>query len=283
MTMTNAIQKKAAEQKAVATVQQPKSLKDWVQAMMPQIAKALPSVITPERFTRIVTTALSTNPKLAECSRDSFLGSMMTAAQLGLEPNTPLGQAYLIPRWNGKKQCNECTFQPGYKGLIDLAYRSGEVSTVGAQVVYENDEFSFRLGLDPDLQHKPVMTDRGQPIAFYGFYKLKDGGFGFEVMSVEEVRAHAQKFSESVKKGYSSPWTTNFEEMAKKTVLKKALKYAPMKTDFVRAVAADEAVISYTDDDAEPMIIPVDGEVIDSDTGEVISREEGMDGAKDAD
>lgn len=278
MTMTNTIQKKAAEQKALTTASQPKSLKDWVQAMMPQIAKALPSVITPERFTRIVTTALSTNPKLAECTRDSFLGSMMTAAQLGLEPNTPLGQAYLIPRWNGKKQCNECTFQPGYKGLIDLAYRSGEVSTVGAHVVYANDEFSFRLGLDPDLQHTPTMGERGEPIAFYGFYKLKDGGFGFEVMTVAEVRTHANRFSEAVKKGFSSPWTTNFEEMAKKTVLKKALKYAPMKTDFVRAFTADEAVVSYTDEDSEPIIIPVDGDVIDPDTGEVVSREEGMNG-----
>lgn len=278
MTMTNMIQKKAEEQKAVAVTKQPKSLKDWVQAMMPQIAKALPSVITPERFTRIVTTALSTNPKLAECTRDSFLGSMMTAAQLGLEPNTPLGQAYLIPRKNGKTGVTECTFQPGYKGLIDLAYRSGEVSTVGAQVVYANDEFSYQLGLDPDLKHKPAMTDRGEPIAFYGFYKLKDGGFGFEVMSVDAVRAHAQKFSEAVKRGYSSPWQTNFEEMAKKTVLKKALKYAPMKTDFVRAVAADESVVNYTDEDSEPIIIPVDGDVIDPDTGEVVSREEGMNG-----
>ena len=282
MTMTNAIQKKAEEQKNLAVPGQPKPLKVIVQEMMPQIAKALPSVITPERFARIATTALSTNTKLRACDALSFQGALLTAAQLGLEVNSPLGFAYLIPRNKGTKEnpIYECTLQIGYKGLINLAYRSGEVSTVGAQVVYSNDEFSYQLGIDPDLKHKPAMTDRGEPIAFYGFYKLKDGGFGFEVMSVDAVRAHSQKFSEAVKRGYSSPWQTNFEEMAKKTVLKKALKYAPMKTDFVRAVAADESVVNYTDEDSEPIIIPVDGDVIDPDTGEVISREEGMDGAK---
>lgn len=91
----------------------PATLKDWVQVMLPQLAKALPKVITPERFMRMVLTALSTTPKLAQCTRDSFLGAMMQAAQLGLEPNTPLGQAYLIPYNNRKKGVVECQFQIG--------------------------------------------------------------------------------------------------------------------------------------------------------------------------
>lgn len=219
-----------------------KTILDYIKSMEGEIAKALPSVITPERFTRIVTTALSSNPKLRECTPISFVGSMMTAAQLGMECNTPLGQAYLIPRWNSKKGANECQFQLGYKGLIDLAYRSGDVSTISAHVVCENDEFEYELGLTPVLKHKPATSNRGNPSYVYATFHTKDGGYGFEVMSMDDVREHAKKFSDAVKNGKFSPWTTNFEEMAKKTVLKRVLKYAPLKTDFARQVASDETV-----------------------------------------
>ena len=107
----------------VAAQQKDTSLKGLIRSMGPEIKKALPSVITPERFTRMVFTALSSNPTLQECTPQSFLGAMMQSAQLGLEPNTPIGQAYLIPYRNHGRQ--ECQFQLGYKGLIDLAYRSG--------------------------------------------------------------------------------------------------------------------------------------------------------------
>lgn len=232
-----------------------KTLQQYIKSMEGQIAKALPSVITPERFTRIVLSAISTNPKLGECSPQSFLGAMMTSAQLGMEVNTPLGQAYLIPRWNGKKQCSECQFQLGYKGLIDLAYRSGEVSTVSAQVVYENDEFEYELGLNPVLKHKPAMGERGNPIYVYATFRTKDGGYGFECMSMDDIRRHADAYSDAYKKGYTSPWTTNFEEMAKKTVLKRVLKYAPLKTDFVRQISSDEGIKTTISDDmfAEPV------------------------------
>lgn len=219
-----------------------KTLKDYIEMKKDDIASALPSVITQERFSTIVVTALNTNPKLRECTPMSFVGAMMTAAQLGCEVNTPLGQAYLIPRWNSKKNSTECQFQLGYKGLIDLAYRSGEVSTIAAHVVYENDEFEYELGLEPVLKHKPAKSNRGDPAYVYATFHTKDGGYGFEVMSMEDVREHARKFSDAVKNGKFSPWTTNFEEMAKKTVLKRVLKYAPMKTDFARALAADETV-----------------------------------------
>ena len=123
----------------------------WLEYTEGEIKKALPSVLTPERFTRMVLSALSTNPKLGECTPRSFLAAMMAAAQLGLEPNTPLGQAYLIPYGNN------CQFQLGYKGLIDLAYRSGEVEVIQAHVVYENDEFTCEYGLEPKLTHKPYL------------------------------------------------------------------------------------------------------------------------------
>ena len=113
------------------------SMPDMVKAMMPEIRKALPSVITPERFTRIALSALNNTPALQQCSPMSFIASLLNSAQLGLEPNTPLGQAYLIPYKN--KGQMECQFQIGYKGLIDLAYRNGQMQTIQAQAVYEND------------------------------------------------------------------------------------------------------------------------------------------------
>lgn len=212
-----------------------KSMQQYIKSMEGEIKKALPSVITPERFTRMVLSAISVTPKLASCTPASFLGAMMSAAQLGLEPNTPLGQAYLIPYGN------QVQFQIGYKGLIDLAYRSGEVELVQAHVVYANDTFECEFGLEPKLVHKPTDGDRGEPVKVYAMFKTKSGGYGFDVMTMDDVKKHAEKFSQSMKSS-TSPWKTNFEEMAKKTVLKKTLKYAPMKSDFVRAMVQDESV-----------------------------------------
>ena len=236
--MAISIQETQAAKAQVAKSGQ-KTMQDYVKALAPEIKKALPSVITPERFTRMITTALSTNPKLGLCTPKSFLGAMMQAAQLGLEPNTPLGQAYLIPFKN--KGIDEVQFQIGYKGLLDLAYRSGEVDVIQSHVVYSNDTFECEYGLNPNLKHIPADGDRGEPIKVYACFKTKSGGYGFQVMSMDEIKAHAKKFSQSYNASYS-PWTTNFEEMAKKTVLKKVLKYAPLKSDFVRGVMQDETI-----------------------------------------
>ena len=174
----NLIQNKAAEmQQAPAKT----TMQQYIKSMEGEIKKALPSVLTPERFTRMVLSALSTNPKLGDCSPRSFLAAMMAAAQLGMEPNTPLGQAYLLP-YNNKGNM-EVQFQLGYKGLIDLAYRSGEVEIVQAHVVYENDTFEYQYGLDPKLVHVPADTDRGDPVKVYAMFRTKSGGSGFEVMS----------------------------------------------------------------------------------------------------
>ena len=194
----------------------------------------------------------------------------MSAAQLGLEPNTPLGQAYLIPYKN--KGVDEVQFQIGYKGLIDLAYRSGEVELVQAHVVYENDTFECEFGLEPKLVHKPADSDRGDPIKVYALFRTKSGGYGFDVMSMDDVRRHAEKYSQAYKSGFS-PWKTNFEEMAKKTVLKRVLKYAPLKSDFVKAVTQDETIKS----EISPDMYEVNNETVfeaeytevNTDTGEV--------------
>lgn len=257
-------------QNQVAKKPEQKSMQTFVKSMEGEIKKALPSVITPERFTRIVLSALSVNPKLGQCTPASFLGAMMTSAQLGLEVNTPLGQAYVLPYMN--KGVLEAQFQLGYKGLIDLAYRSGEVEVIQAHVVYENDEFTCEYGLDPKLTHKPADGNRGEPVKVYAVFKTKSGGFGFEVMSMEEVKSHAAKYSKAYGSAYS-PWKTNFEEMAKKTVLKKVLKYAPLKSDFVKAAVQDEVIKK--DLSADMYEVPnetvFDAEFteIDEDTGEV--------------
>lgn len=245
------------------------TLKAYITKMQGEIEKALPSVMTPERFTRMVLSAVSATPALAECTPTSFLGAMMTAAQLGVEPNTPIGQAYLIPYKNNAKGVVECQFQLGYKGLIDLAYRSGEMQNIYAHEVYENDEFEYNFGLEPSLVHKPALKGRGEVIAYYAVFRLKNGGFGFEVMSKDDVLNHAKKFSKAFSAG---PWQTNFDEMAKKTVIKKALKYAPIKTDFVKAVASDATVKNEISADMTD-IAPADIEV-DAETGEVISINE---------
>ena len=245
------------------------TMQDYIERMQGEIAKALPSVLTPERFTRITLSALSSNPTLQQCSPKSFLGAMMTAAQLGMEPNTPLGQAYLIPYKNHGKE--ECQFQLGYKGLIDLAYRSGQIKTIQAQIVHKNDEFKVEYGTNNSLVFKPKMDgDPGEAVSVWGMFQTKDGGYGYEVMSIDAVRNFARKYSKAFSNG---PWQTNFEEMAKKTVLKKALKYAPLSSDFKRGLSADETIKTEISDDmfSEPdeTVIEAEGYAVDEETGEV--------------
>lgn len=259
MANTGIIQK----QQTAAVPKGKPSLADLVRKMAEtgEIARALPSVITPERFTRIALSALSRSPQLQRCTKESFLGALMTAAQLGLEPNTPLGHAYLIPYKN--KGVDEAQFQLGFKGLIDLAYRSGEIANIQAHEVYENDEFEFAYGSDPYLKHRPVFANRGKVIGYYGLFRTKDGASGFEVMSYEDAEKHGKKYSKTFNNG---PWVTAFDEMAKKTVLKKALKYAPLKSDFMRQLNADESVRTVVGEDMldQPAasIIDTNGEVL---------------------
>ncbi|WP_276901862.1 recombinase RecT [Dialister micraerophilus] len=254
------------------------TMQGYVKAMEKEIAKALPSVITPERFTRMVFTALSTNPKLQQCTPNSFLGAMMQAAQLGVEPNTPIGQAYLIPYKN--KGMLECQFQLGYKGLIDLCNRSGDIKDIQAHEVYENDTFEYEYGLEPKLKHVPAMRDRGEVIAYYAVFHTVNGGYGFEVMGKDDVINHAQKTSQSYGSGFS-PWTKYFDEMAKKTVVKKVLKFAPIKTEFFKALSTDETIktniTEHMEDMPDETIIDVEAkdvtdevlDNVDKETGEV--------------
>lgn len=215
------------------------AIPDLIRAMEPEIKRALPKLISAERFTRMALSALNTTPKLLECTQMSFLTALMNAAQLGLEPNTPLCQAYLIPYNNHGRL--ECQFQIGYRGMIDLVYRSGNVQFIDAQAVFDHDEFDYELGLNANLYHKPTLGERGNVKAFYAVYKTINGGFRFEVMGKGYMDQYAEKYSKSYEKE-SSPWKQNYEAMAKKTCIKQLLKYAPMTAELQRAISMDESV-----------------------------------------
>lgn len=154
--------------------------------------------------------------------------------------------------------------------MIDLAYRSGEISTIQAHVVYANDRFSYSFGLNPTLEHIPAMADRGEPTHVYAVFRTKDSGFGYDVMSMDDVRQHAKKYSKSYGNG---PWQTNFEEMAKKTVLKRVLKYAPLKSDFVRQLSTDESIKTEVSEDMYSVpntYLEAEDYTVSPETGEVI-------------
>ena len=225
------------------------TIPDIVRALEPELKKALPSMLTPERFMRMALSAINNTPKLQECTPMSFIAALLNAAQLGLEPNTPLGQAYLIPYKNKKKDnILECQFQIGYKGMIELAYRNESVQTIQAHAVHENDVFDYEYGLSPALIHRPAFSDKGEITYFYGFFRTMNGGYGFSVMSKYDMDEFASNYSQGFDSSYS-PWKTSYEEMAKKTVIKQALKYAPIKTEFQRALSTDETIKSIISED----------------------------------
>jgi recombination protein RecT len=267
---------------APAAASKPKTMKQYIEAYRGEIAKALPSVITPERFARMAMTAITKTPKLAETTPQSFIGALLSAAQLGLEPNTVLGQAYLIPYRN--KGVMETQFQLGYKGMIELAYRSGEFTTIFAKEVYETDDFEYCFGLDPDIKHVPHDHPVGaKPTHYYAIFKLANGGYGLDVMSYKDVEQHGRKYSKTFSNG---PWQTNFDEMAMKTVVKQVLKYAPLKSEFARQITSDESVkstfaVDMTEVENENVFegsyeeIPEDeAPSIDAETGEIIEPEQ---------
>lgn len=231
------------QEAAVKKSEKPKSVKDLIEIRMPEIQKVLPSVISPQQFLRLTLNAIQSTPHLMECTMPSFYGAVMQCAQLGLKPNVN-GEAYLIPFKNNKKGgVYECQFIVGYKGLMLLARRSGEVANIDAQTVYENDEFDLSYGFDPMLVHKPYLKgDRGKPVGFYATVMLKDGGKSAHYMTVED----AQKYGKRYSKAYNnSPWMTDFEAMAKKSCLRQVLKYAPMSTDVDGAIRTDEKVLKF--------------------------------------
>lgn len=250
-----------------------KTVTSLLEQMKSEIARCLPKHLTTERMTRIALTELRKTPKLQECEPMSFIAAIMQASQLGLEPGV-LGSCYLIPFYNNKTGKMECNFIPGYRGFLDLARRSGQIISLTAHSVYENDFFMYEYGLEETLIHKPTMDDKGEIIAVYSVAKLKDGGHQFEVMSKAEVDS-VRKQSKS---GNAGPWVTHYDEMAKKTVLRKLFKWLPCSVEMQKAVILDEhADVGIQDIKAaasEDFNIDFSsGLTVDSDTGEILAEE----------
>lgn len=200
---------------------------DYLKGMMPSIQSVLPKHVTADRMSRIALNVIRSNPTLLQCNINSLMGGVMEAAKLGLEPGL-MGQCYLIPFQNRKTNQYEAQFIIGYKGLLDLVRRSGQISTVEARTVHQNDAFDFDYGLDSKLNHKPALENRGEPIAWYAVAKLKDGGFSFLVMGKQEMEQYRDKYAKSKKFG---PWVDEFDAMARKTVLRQLIKYLPISVE----------------------------------------------------
>lgn len=230
-----------------------------------QLALAVPKHLNADRMARIAATEVRKNKTLMSTEPTSFLASVMQAAQLGLEPGSALGQAYLVPYGN------QCQLIIGYKGMIDLARRSGQVLSLNAYAVREGDDFNFQLGLKPDIHHVPRLeADRiKKPITYvYAVATLKGGGYQFEVMSRAEVEAvKAKAKSKNI-------WNSYPEEMAKKTVIRRLFKYLPVSIEALEITNADakrEAGEKVEPDD----VINIEAvSVEDFEDGEVINTQE---------
>lgn len=205
------------------------------------IMKTLPKGFNFDRMCRTLINAISTTPQLAQCTPASLFLSSVRSFSLGLEPNGALNEAYLVPYWNSKKACNEAQFMPSYRGLQNLARRSGEIVELFSKTVKANDFFEVEEGTDRKIIHKPNYTkDRGVLQCVYAVFKTKDGNVDFEVMSIDEVDAIRNRSKASS----SGPWVTDYEEMAKKTVMRRLLKRAPMSVELAQCVAFDNNAAS---------------------------------------
>ena len=211
--------------------------RDFLEKQKHQIVAALPKHIAPERMIRLACTEFSKNPKLQECTAKSIFGAIIQSSQLGLEIGVN-GQAYLVPYFNNKTKTLEAQFIPGYKGLIALARRSGEVSSIETHIVYENDAFDMTLGLDTKVEHRPYLDgDRGIPRLVYGVAKFKDGGHHFEWMSVGEV----ERVRSRSKAANGGPWVTDYEQMVRKTLIRRMANYLPMSIELSNAIQLSDA------------------------------------------
>ena len=209
-----------------------------IQTVLPQNMKA-------DRLIRLAVTAMTRTPQLQNCSVLSICNSIMLAAQMGLEVNTPLGHAYLIP------YKDECTFQPGYKGLIDLALRSAKIQDISAEVVFQRDGFIFELGDNQKLIHKPYIgpEDPGDWIGAYSYIRFNEGPASACFMGrkrIEKIRDQYGQITKFDKQTHQrvinedAPWFKSDEEMAKKTVIKRHLKLKKLSPELDMAIGLDD-------------------------------------------
>lgn len=237
MALTDKLQNKAAQ---IAQKEPPRTIEQYLMQNQDLIAQALPKHMNPERLTRIALTVIRTNPLLRQCTLPSLAGAVMQAAMLGLEPGM-LGHCYMLPFKNNKEGgIYEVQFIIGYKGMIELARRSGTIESIVAREVCENDHFKFELGLNETIEHNyDLRQERGKPYAYYAIAKYKDGGHTIMVMTKSDIEKHRQR-SKAKDKG---PWVTDYDEMAKKTVIRAMFKYLPISVEAAQAVESDGGAV----------------------------------------
>lgn len=210
------------------------SVRQLIESQRSQIAAAFPRAMSVDRFLRVTLTSLRRTPQLVDCEPTSLLGALIQCAQLGLEPDGVLGDAYLVPFKR------EVQLLVGYKGLMRLARQSGEISTIAARAVHAGDQFVYRYTAERDeLVHEPSRDPAKKPGELthaYAIARLKDGAVQFDVMArwrIEEIRSVSRSKD-------SSPWRQHYDEMACKTVLRHLCKQLPSSVALAQAVALDE-------------------------------------------
>lgn len=237
----------------------------WLSSVVPETFK---KILTPERVIKIVISAASKNPLLFECDRNTLIKAVADIVSVGLEPGGPLGDAYLVPYKNKGKW--ECRADIGYRGYISMLRRSGQLKNICANVVYKNDNFKINLADDNYPFHEPCMTgDRGLLIGVYCCVTFKDGGIHKDFMTKHDVDK-IKDLSPSSNSDYS-PWSRFYEQMAKKTIVKRASKFWGLSTEDLskieeidNSVVNSEHKLSVVD---MPELAPSD---FDENTGEVV-------------
>lgn len=221
----------------------PKSatVRNLLEKSMPQIKMALGRAVDPGHFLRVVMTSIQKNPLLLECEPITLIGAIIQGAQLKLEFDSILGHAYLLPFWNSKKNRREVQFIPGYKGLIALVRRSDELKGIEGRVVHKNDRFRYGFGTESFIEHVPAEGDPGEVIAFYAVAKMTNGGAQFDVMHKSEVDKVMRRSPAKNKEGQVvGPWVSDYEEMGKKTVIRRLCKLLPVTIEAQKAITLDE-------------------------------------------
>jgi recombination protein RecT len=232
-----------AEKNQVQVMERVEGLRRVVESpkQIEELRKALPANLDPARIARQCMTLVQYTPKLVDCSPRSILLGLMQAAELGLELNGVLGQAYLVPRWNKDLGGMVATFQVGYRGLIQLAWKSGHLTSFRMQTVKEADDFECEYGTSPYLVHKPAKGKRGPSVGYYATVSFagQEGapkGFDFVYLSRDEMEEHRGKYTD--KKSFA--WATDIDAMAEKSCARKLGKRLPVAVELSAACALDE-------------------------------------------
>jgi recombination protein RecT len=220
-----------------------KSVAALIQANFKAMKSVLPKHMTAERMARIALIETRKNPKMMQADPATLIGAIMVASQLGLEPGVQ-GMCYLVPYWNSSKETFDVQLQVGYKGMMELAWRSNRVGSIFPEVVRANDRFMYQLGTDPKIEHIPASGDRGPITHFYCTAKLVPSGHPqfkvLELSEVEKIRDQHSKAKTSDKGAGFAPWRDHFEAMGLKTAIRKNCKYLPSSPEFLTAIALDE-------------------------------------------